>query len=213
MHAARERQRRAHEPRAGLATLLLVAGAFAGFVWWRKRSGSGSGSGSGARGAAGSAFRFPGAKKRPERPPAERRANNKKDKRRRAEERERRAEKRERACVCSAQLCTASVPSRCDPCIRSYPWLRRRIYYRGIEQSLVACREEQPTEKRDAKDPDDPNNTCAPAAGTAELLSLAVCCRIRGVCWRAVCYSTTASTTRRGETQSSSARGGARAVP
>ncbi len=125
MHAARERQRRAaHEPRAGLATLLLVAGAFAGFVWWRKRSGSGSGSGGGARGAAGSAFRFPGAKKRPERPPAERRANNKKDKRRRAEERERRAEKRERACVCSPQLCTASVPARCGPCLLSQARLR-----------------------------------------------------------------------------------------
>ena len=100
MPAARERHRQTErDPRAGLATLLLVAGAVAGFVWWRKRSSSGGGN---ALGAAGSGFRFPKAKKQPERSPVERRANNKKNKRRRAEERERRMEKRERTCGCTA---------------------------------------------------------------------------------------------------------------
>ncbi len=28
----------------------------------------------------------------------------------------------------------------------------------------MACREEQPPEKRETKDPDDPNNTCAPSS-------------------------------------------------
>lgn len=89
----KQRQRQTQEPQAGLAALLLVAGAVAGFVWWRRRE-----AGKGGSAAKGSAFKFPKAQPSA-RTPVEKRANNKKDKKRRAEENERRKEKRERKCV------------------------------------------------------------------------------------------------------------------
>ena len=88
LSSQKQRQRQTQEPQAGLAALLLVAGAVAGFVWWRRRE-----AGKGGRAAKGSAFKFPKAKP-PARTPVEKRANNKKDKKRRAEENERRKEKR-----------------------------------------------------------------------------------------------------------------------
>ena len=96
----KQRQRQTREPHAGMATLLLVAGAVAGFVWWRRRD-----AGTGSNAAAGSAFKFPKATP-PARTPIEKRANNKKDKKRRAEENERRKEKRERKCVLRQRACS-----------------------------------------------------------------------------------------------------------
>ena len=99
-----QRQRQRREPQAGLATLMLVAGAVAGFVWWRRRDAD-----KGKSGAKGSAFKFPKAKP-PARTPVEKRANNKKNKKRRAEENERRKEKRERKCASHHHACFPLLP-------------------------------------------------------------------------------------------------------